>query len=93
MKVQSLGTLRQGILHASIERGKPAILIAKPHRMLTHAYLAFGTNYGIIRNARLMLTNSKFTAYITKKSLGIRPNVLYPPIDVSLIDLVIWRMQ
>ena len=72
-------------LHAPIERSKPVIPIAKPHRILMHAYLASGTNYDIIRNARLVLANSKFTAYITEKTLGVKPRVLYPPVDVDLI--------
>ena len=72
-------------LHAPIERGRPTIPIAKPHRMLMHAYLAYGTNYDIIRSARLVLANSRFTAHITERTLGVKPRVLYPPVDADLI--------
>jgi len=29
--------------------------------------------------------NSLFTAYLTENALGVRPGVLYPPIDTELI--------
>lgn len=34
---------------------------------------------------RLVLANSRFTAYITERALGVRPRVLYPSVDADLI--------
>lgn len=73
-------------LHAPIERERPTIPFAKPYRMFMHAYLALGTDYDIIRRARIVLANSKYTAYITEKTLGVKAKVLYPPVDVDLVS-------
>jgi len=72
-------------LHAPIERKRPVTPLAKPHRMFLLAYMALGTSYELVRRSRVVFANSKFTARITEKTLGIKPRVLYPPVDINLV--------
>jgi len=73
-------------LHGAITTPRPRpVFTLKPHRLFLHAFLSLGSKYSILTDAKNVYANSLFTAYLTEKALGIRPKVLYPPIDWELI--------
>jgi glycosyltransferase involved in cell wall biosynthesis len=62
------------------------VFTLKPHRLFLHGLLSLGSRYDILtRRATRVYANSLFTAYLTENVLGVRPGVLYPPIDTELI--------
>jgi len=62
------------------------VFTLKPHRLFLQGLLSLGSRYDVLtRRATRVYANSLFTAYLTENALGIRPRVLYPPIDVELI--------
>ena len=71
-------------IHGYIDRRRPIVPLAKPHRMLPLAIQALGSSYDIIKRAKFVFANSYITAYITYKTIGIMPRVLHPPVDVEL---------
>jgi len=74
-------------LHGAVITSKPRpILTLKPHRLFLHGLLSLGSRYDILmRKTTRVYANSLFTAYLTENALGVRPRVLYPPIDTELI--------
>jgi glycosyltransferase involved in cell wall biosynthesis len=74
-------------LHGAIMTSKPRpVFTLKPHRLFLHGLLSLGSRYDILtRRATRVYANSLFTAYLTENVLGVRPGVLYPPIDTELI--------
>jgi len=74
-------------LHGAIITSKPRpVFTLKPHRLFLHGLLGLGSRYDILtRRATRVYANSLFTAYLTENALGVRPGVLYPPIDTELI--------
>jgi glycosyltransferase involved in cell wall biosynthesis len=81
------GTRMVFYLHGAIMTSKPRpVFTLKPHRLFLHGLLSLGSRYDILtRRATRVYANSLFTAYLTENVLGVRPGVLYPPIDTELI--------
>ena len=76
-------------LHGFIDRSRPQVplyALKRPHRALLLALMAMNTRLNLAKRARVLLANSRFTAYVTYRSLGVLPKVLYPPIDYGLIS-------
>jgi glycosyltransferase involved in cell wall biosynthesis len=62
------------------------VFTLKPHRLFLQGLLSLGSRYDVLtRRATRVYANSLFTAYLTENALGVRPGVLYPPIDTELI--------
>jgi glycosyltransferase involved in cell wall biosynthesis len=74
-------------LHGAITTPRPRpTFTLKPHRLFLHSILSLGSRYDVLtRRATRVYANSLFTAYLTENALGVRPGVLYPPIDTELI--------
>jgi glycosyltransferase involved in cell wall biosynthesis len=74
-------------LHGAIMTTKPRpVFTLKPHRLFLHGLLSLGSRYDVLMGKTTRVyANSLFTAYLTENALGVRPGVLYPPIDVELI--------
>ena len=74
-------------LHGAVMTSKPRpVFTLKPHRLFLHGFLSLGSRYDVLMGKTTRVyANSLFTAYLTENALGVRPGVLYPPIDVELI--------
>ena len=81
------GTRMVFYLHGAVMTSKPRpVFTLKPHRLFLHGLLSLGSRYDVLtRKTTHVYANSLFTAYLTENALGVRPGVLYPPIDVELI--------
>jgi glycosyltransferase involved in cell wall biosynthesis len=81
------GTRMVFYLHGAVMTSKPRpVFTLKPHRLFLHGLLSLGSRYDVLtRKTTRVYANSLFTAYLTENALGVRPGVLYPPIDVELI--------
>jgi glycosyltransferase involved in cell wall biosynthesis len=81
------GTRMVFYLHGAVMTSKPRpVFTLKPHRLFLHGLLSLGSRYNVLtRKTTHVYANSLFTAYLTENALGVRPGVLYPPIDVELI--------
>jgi hypothetical protein len=62
------------------------MFVFKPHRFFLLATAELGSAYRVLQRKRIYIyANSFFTAYLTERTTGLRPEVLYPPIDVVRI--------
>jgi glycosyltransferase involved in cell wall biosynthesis len=74
-------------LHGAVTTLKPRPpLVFKPHRFFLLATAELGSAYHVLQRKRTHIyANSFFMAYLTERTTGLKPGVLYPPVDIERI--------